>query len=229
MLQRFGLIVWPDIAGEWINVDRAPNHDALRNAHTTFSYLDALDYRELGARRDQDHDGDDIGVPYLRLAPDALEVFLDWRHPLEEELRGGTLHPALESHFAKYRKLVPALALLVHLAERGQGAVTADAMNTAIAWDAYLRTHARRVYAAATNTDAIAARAIVKRIKKGDIAGEFSARDIQRKGWAMLSDRQTVLDALHLLIELGYLRQHQRETNGRTATAYAINPKIAQV
>ena len=24
MLQRFGLIVWPDIGGEWVNVDRAP-------------------------------------------------------------------------------------------------------------------------------------------------------------------------------------------------------------
>ena len=49
MLQRFGLIVWPDVNGEWINVDRAPNHDALRSAHQTFDYLDTLDYRALRA------------------------------------------------------------------------------------------------------------------------------------------------------------------------------------
>ena len=154
MLQRFGLIVWPDIAGEWNNVDRTPDYDALRVAHQTFDYLDTLDYRALGARRDTDHDGDEVGLPYLRLAPDALEVFNDWRQPLEHELRAGALHPALESHFAKYRKLVPALALLLHLADHNEGAVGVEAMMTAIAWDAYLRTHARRVYAAATNADA---------------------------------------------------------------------------
>ena len=227
MLQRFGLMVWPDIAGEWVNVDRAPNHDAVRDAHATFGYLDALDYRAVGARRDQDHEGDETGVPYLRFTPEALEVFGDWRHPLERELRGGALHPALESHFAKYRKLVPALSLLIHLADRGQGAVSADALNLAIAWNVYLRTHAQRIYAAATNRDAIAARAIVKRIRKGDIAASFAGWEIWRKGWALLSDRQTVADALSLLVELGHLRQMQRETNGRTATIYVVNPKTA--
>jgi putative DNA primase/helicase len=188
--------------------------------------LDALDYRALGARRDTDHDGDEVGLPYLRLAPGALEVFSDWRNPLEQELRAGTLHPALESHFAKYRKLVPALALLIHLADRGEGAVSAEAMNTAIAWDAYLRTHARRVYSAATNADAVAARAIVKRIHKGDLPGTFAGWDVWRKGWALLSNRQNVADALVLLVELGYLRQRVRETNGRPATVYIVNPKI---
>jgi len=226
MLQRFGLIVWPDIGGEWVNVDRTPDHDALRVAHRTFDHLDTLDYRALGAHRDTDHDGDEVGLPYLRLAPDALEVFNDWRYALEHELRAGALHPALESHYAKYRKLVPALALLLHLAGDNQGAVGIDAMTTAIAWDVYLRTHARRVYAAATNADAVAARAIVKRIRKGDLQAEFSSRDVWRPGWALLSDRQTVLDALALLVELGYLRQQVRETNGRPATVFIVNPKI---
>jgi putative DNA primase/helicase len=99
-------------------------------------------------------------------------------------------------------------------------------MSTAIAWDVYLRTHARRVYAAATNADALAARAIVKCIRKGDLTTEFSARDVYRQGWALLSDRRTVTDALVLLVELGYLRQQIRDTNGRTATSFIVNPKI---
>jgi putative DNA primase/helicase len=37
---------------------------------------------------------------------------------LEKRLRGD-LHPALESHLAKYRKLVPALALICHLVDGG--------------------------------------------------------------------------------------------------------------
>jgi putative DNA primase/helicase len=226
MLQRFGLMVWPDIGGEWVNVDRAPNHDALRVAHQTFDYLDRLDYRAIGAHRDTDHGGDAVGVPYLRLAPDALEVFNDWREPLEHELRAGTLHPALESHFAKYRKLVPALALLLHLAGRNQGTVDVESMMRAIRWDAYLRTHARRVYAAATNAAALAARAIIKRIRKGDLPAAFSSRDVWRPGWALLSDRQTVADALVLLVDLGYLREQIKQTAGRPATIYIVNPKL---
>ena len=228
LLQRFGLVVWPDIKGEWQNVDRAPNVDALRTAHEVFSHLDALDYRNLGARRDTDHNGDEHGVPFLRLAPEALELFNAWREPLEHELRAATLHPALESHFAKYRKLVPGIALLTHLANRLQGPIGFEAMNAAIAWDQYLRTHAHRVYAAATNGDALAARAIVKRIRKGDLAMEFSARDVYRNGWALLSERQVVVEALALLVELGHLRQHNRETNGRTATVYTVNPKTVR-
>ncbi len=226
MLQRFGLIVWPDVDPECMNVDRAPDHAALRAVHQTFDYLDALDYRVLGARRDTDHDGDEHGVPFLRLSPDAAELFNAWRQPLELELRAGVLHPALESHFAKYRKVVPALALLTHLAEGGRGDVGFDAMSTAIAWDAYLRTHAGRVYAAATNADAMAAQAIIKRIRKGDLPTAFASWEVWRKGWALLSERQTVADALGLLVELGYLRQRSRETNGRTATVFLVNPKL---
>lgn len=228
MLQRFGLMVWPDVGGEWVNVDRSPDLDALRTAHQTFDHLDTLDYRALGARRDVDHLGDEHGIPYLRLDASALDVFNEWREPLEHELRAGTLHPAIESHYAKYRKLVPALALLTHLADHGRGKVSADAVNRAIAWSTYLRTHANRVYAAATNADAVAARAIVKRIRKGDLTGSFAGWEVWRKGWALLSHRQTVADALALLVDLGYLRQQTRETNGRSATVYLVNPKIAR-
>jgi uncharacterized protein DUF3987 len=62
MLQRFGMIVWPDIGGEWVNVDRALDHDALRVAHQAFDDLDTLDYRALGARRDLNHDGDEVSA-----------------------------------------------------------------------------------------------------------------------------------------------------------------------
>ena len=35
----------------------------------------------------------------------------------ERRIRSGKDHAAFESHLAKYRKLVPALALLIHLAD----------------------------------------------------------------------------------------------------------------
>jgi hypothetical protein len=46
---------------------------------------------------------------------------LEWRQVLEYKLRAGDLTPALESHVSKYRTLVPALALINHLADGGRG------------------------------------------------------------------------------------------------------------
>jgi hypothetical protein len=54
-------------------------------------------------------------VPVLRLDREAHGIFLEWRTDLERRLRSSGLPPALESHLAKYRKLVPALARINHL------------------------------------------------------------------------------------------------------------------
>ena len=50
-------------------------------------------------------------VPFLRLDDAARDLFLGWRKDLEHRLRAAGLHPALESHLAKYRKLVPSLGI----------------------------------------------------------------------------------------------------------------------
>jgi putative DNA primase/helicase len=53
-------------------------------------------------------DAYDEGTHYLRFDPSALGEFQSWRQTLESRIRGGELHPALESHLSKYRKLVSA-------------------------------------------------------------------------------------------------------------------------
>src|SRR3546814_10544767 len=65
----------------------------------------------------------DKGGAYLRVDDAGFELFREWRAGLEHRLRSGELHPAVESHLAKYRKLVPSLALIHHLAGFGSGAV----------------------------------------------------------------------------------------------------------
>src|SRR5690349_7849938 len=54
-----------------------------------------------------------------RFSAAAQERFSAWRKELEQKIRGGHLEPALESHLAKSRSLLPKLALLFHLAEDG--------------------------------------------------------------------------------------------------------------
>ena len=221
LIQRFGLMVWPDPVATWRNVDRPPDHTAERVAYAVFDRLDRLDPASIGAQQDHNLDGHPIGLPYLRFSAEALSHFQEWHEALEVRLRSGELHPALESHFSKYRKLVPALALLIHLADDGRGEIGEDATLKALAWAEYLETHAHRVYGAVTQVEVAAAKAILRRIERGDLQAPFTTRDVWRPGWAGLSDRALVVRALELLADYGHLTvEVDRETGGRPATRY---------
>ena len=221
LIQRFGLMVWPDPVATWRNVDRPPDHTAERVAYAVFDRLDRLDPASIGAQQDHDEDGHPVGLPYLRFSAEALSHFQEWHEALEVRLRSGELHPALESHFSKYRKLVPALALLIHLADDGRGEIGEDATLKALAWAEYLETHAHRVYGAVTQAEVAAAKAILRRIERGDLQAPFTTRDVWRPGWAGLSDRALVGRALELLADYGHLTvEVDRETGGRPATRY---------
>ena len=226
LIQRFGLLVWPDTGGEWKNVDRWPDSGAKKEAHRVYDYLDKLDPTTIGALQDTDHDGEPEGIPFLRFDEAALGLFLEWRTNLEARLRGGDLHPALESHLAKYRKLVPSLALILHLASNGTGSVSERATLQALAWAEYLETHARRAYGSVSAPEVATAKAILHRIRKGDLKREFSSREVWRPCWAMLSDREQVADALRLLVEFDWLASTTcTDTGGRPATIYSVNPR----
>jgi hypothetical protein len=73
----------------------------------------------------------------------------------EQGLRAEEDHPVLLSHFAKYRSLMPSLALIGHLIDgvddRTTGRVSRAARARAVAWCEYLEGHARRLYATVTD------------------------------------------------------------------------------
>jgi putative DNA primase/helicase len=155
-------------------------------------------------------------------------LFIEWRSGLEARLRGGDLHPAMESHLAKYRKLVPGLALILHLSNGGTGSVSERATLQALAWAEFLESHAARAYASVTMADVSAAKAVLARLRKGDLLRTFSSWQVWRPGWAMLSDRDQVAAALRLLVDLGWLSMSRRDTGGRPSTVYEVNPRGMQ-
>src|SRR5262245_24139145 len=125
LIQRFGLLAWPDEPVGWKNVDEWPNResrDAVWRIFEWISKLNEVEALKLGALK-----GDYDSRPL-----EAAAVFLEWRHGFEPRLRGHELSPALEGHLAKYRKLVPALALIDHLVEGGVGNVGAEALARAL-------------------------------------------------------------------------------------------------
>jgi putative DNA primase/helicase len=113
LLQRLQLLVWPDGLGEWELPNRWPDNEAKNRAYEIFRFLDHLEPTTLGAEEKND------SIPALRFTPEAQQVFDAWRTGLENRLRSDQLAntPAFESHMAKYRSLMPSLALLFHLVD----------------------------------------------------------------------------------------------------------------
>ncbi|WP_225008833.1 YfjI family protein [Novosphingobium percolationis] len=223
MVQRLQLLAWPDFGGEFREVDRYPDSEARAAAFECYSDLASMDVREIGAVWEEASGPD--GVPYLRFADDAQDVFSEWRMGLEQRLRGDELPPAQMAHFAKYRGLVPRLALVCHLANNDFGPVSAKAIGQAIAWARYLESHAVRTYSSLAIDNADAARAIWRRIRKGDLPQPFTAREIQQKGWSGLTDKERVKAGLDALADASWLRGEKVETGGRPSLRYHVNPK----
>ena len=220
LLSRFQLLVWPDIAGDWWDVDRWPDTEAKAGAYATFERLDKLDPASIGATVEEGV------IPYLRFDPDAQALFSEWRADFEPRIRSGNDHAAFEAHLAKYRKLVPALALLIHLADNSTGAIGETPLLKALAWVEYLETHARRAYASVTQSEAESARALLHRIRRGEVPNHFVPRDVYLKHWACLSKPEEVHEAVRLLTDLDYLRKEEQATGGRPRGAIWINPKV---
>ncbi len=225
MLQRFSFTVWPDPCETWKDVDRYPDCDAKKTAFEVFAKLDEMVPASIGAEQDKDYNGNPDGIHFLRFARDALGLFREWRENLEARLRNGEMHPAIESHLAKYRKLVPSIALILHLANGGIGAVSRIATLQALAWAEYLESHAGRLYASVTSPEVTAASTILKKIKTGALISPFPAWEVRRAGWSGLTDKDTVKDALQLLVDYGWLQVSQKYTGGRTSEVYEVNPK----
>jgi putative DNA primase/helicase len=226
LMQRFQLAVWPDVSTEWKNVDRFPDDVARTMAHDVFFRLDGLNPSEIGATADGDEAD---GIPYLRFSPEAQDAFDNWRGTLERKIRSGDEHAAIESHLAKYRSLIPSLALLTHLADGNVGPIGLECVLRSIAWGAYLESHARRIYSVTINPDAASAKPLAQKLRDGEITDGFAIRDVYRHGWTGLITREEVLGAINVLVDLHWVHEEREATAGAPKTSYRINPKIYEM
>jgi hypothetical protein len=224
LVQRFQLLVWPDPPSTWTNVDRAPDAAARQRAFTVFERLDAIDPQAIGAENPEE-EGE---VPFLRFTPQAQEIFNTWRTELERRLREDELPSILEAHLAKFRSLIPSLALLIHLADEATGQISHGALLRACAWGEYLESHARRIYAPALLPATIAGKALAGRMRRGDLGTTFGARDIQLKGWSGLRERDDIQAGLELLEDLHWIQSETIPTKGRPKTLYRVNPQVRE-
>ncbi len=226
LLQRIQVAVWPDHLAEWRNVDRYPDTDAKNRAFEVFRDLDTMD----GAAVANVTGG---GIPALHFSDEAQQLFDAWRAGLEQRLRapGMIPTPAFESHLAKYRSLMPSLALIFYLVEAvatGEiRAVDLAATRRAAGWCDYLEAHARKIYAAELQPDITAAHALASKIEAGAIQDGATRRDIYRSHWSGLSTPETVSSGLGLLEKHHWLRLvEEKQERGRPSEIILFHPEL---
>ena len=226
MLQRFGLAVWPDITREWQRVDQWPDTPAKQAAWSVFERLNLL---QAASESDPQE---------WRFSPEAQDLYWQWAQPFETEIRGEELHPALISHLSKYRKLIPALALIFALVDTPDSGnvIQERELLRALAWCDYLRTHAERMYAAAVIPETTGAKQLLDKIRAGkwhDADGvlleAFTPRLVAVKHWAGLATPEAVRKAADLLADYGWLVKEATPIGpmgGRPSERYLIHPVL---
>jgi hypothetical protein len=221
LLQRFQLLAWPDIGGAFSLVDREPDRVAIAQMNAAMLALRGVSSGSLKSAVTNRR-----GAQLLHFSPESQEVFDTWFLANEQLVRGDSLGSDLQTHFAKYRSLIPGLALLFHLLEGHQGPVCCGCLSNAIAYASYLKSHAYRLYGAVNGQDNAAVRALGGRLVKGDLVSGFTCRTVYRKGWSELGDEARVTSAVEQLVELGWLRERVVVTEGRKKVEYDVSPLI---
>ncbi|WP_035451665.1 DUF3987 domain-containing protein, partial [Bartonella birtlesii] len=215
LLQRFQMLVWPDENQEWKLIDRPPNQEGWQKYEGVF--------RSFRDKR--------LGSPehplIMRFMPKAQEKFYEWLENLHREAKSGCFSESLQSHVLKMPKTIASLALIFELLDSGGFEIGLYAITTALRWEKYLLSHAKRLYAAHDTLTAERAKLIVERCDC--LPNVFTARDIYRRCWRSLKDNQTVKQALELLCRCNYIREFpigENELGRRPDKRYEWHPFV---
>ncbi len=221
--QRF-LFLWPDPAQSFEYIDRTVDQEALKQLAQSIRVLAEWSPEE---------------APVFRLEEDAQGLFIEWYTENMRAARSEDIHPPLEAFLVKLPKPVCSIALIFELFERASIGRPLDDpptvgyvnMARACSWGEYLISHAGRAYYHLTRHDVVAAAILGEKILKGQIgsSGEFTNRELHRKGWSLLNEPGKAMAACKELQAAGWL-QHvvvaPAKAGGRPSEKYKINPKV---
>ena len=217
LIQRLQLAVWPDPVKHWKWVDQHPDRSAGEAYETVFMRLheDAL--------------GSTENPTVYRFSVTVQNMFREFIENLYAEIRNGQLSDIMQSHLMKIPTTAVRLALVFELIEGGQFEVGEKATSMALAWASYLRGHASRIYAAGALMIEDAARLILER--RHQLPPQFSVRDVQRKNWAGLVERDVVVAAIEQPVTTNHCREINKPTGpggGRPTESFSWHPELAK-
>lgn len=232
MLQRFQVLVYPDPC-RWEWRDRTPNKAARDAAFAVFESLAEFDPVAWGAAPADDF----AKFPWFGFDAEAQAIYIEWSTDLHRHRLPAEEDPLVRQHLAKYDKLFPALALVLHLvtaaADGVRGPIDKDATLRAAAWCEFLEAHARRCYGLLKDDGLRAAQALAAKLERGALADGFTLRDVRRHQWRHLTADESIQAALDWLEDEDWLRSEAvggtGPGSGRRTMRYRINPALGVI
>lgn len=222
LIQRFQLMVYPDPRSAPDEVDRAADEVAQNRALSAIERLRDITPGSIGVDIDQK-----TGRGVLHFDPEAQTAFDMLRKKIARKTAALADDHLVGPHFAKMPGAIAKIAMLIHLLDGGKGEVTRRAVMKAGYWSLYLRKHAERIYELWRTAEAEEAQRLAGKLQKGVLTDGFTARDIQRKGWSGLRDKESVATALDLLVNNHWLRRvvAASPNGGPPKETFVVNPK----
>lgn len=240
MIQRFQLLIYLDSEDNLEDDDQDDYEDEeAKRAYTlVFKELSTADWTTMGAIPLKD------AAPYYRFNdeielderggdPDTAQNLWDeWSSKLKEKVKDEE-NVMIAQHLAKYKSLMPSLALIFHLMEIASraaepGPVTRASTQLAIDWCALLEEHARRIYEMSKPMDLVITNALAQKVKAKKLGDRFNVRDVQRKCWSSLKKSSDIMNACRQLSELNWLRvvHTQNDRGGPPKVEFLVNPEV---
>ena len=148
--------------------------------------------------------------PHFSFDAAAQATFIDWSSEMHQVRLPAEDNPIIAQHLAKYDKLFPAIALILHLvdcADTGRrGPISQEAALRAAAWCEFLEAHARRCYGLLADDGLRATQALSDKVASGRLMDGFTARDVRRNQWRYLTTDEAGHAALDWLEDEDWLR-----------------------
>lgn len=232
LLQRFQILLYPDRRGPRSYVDEPPDKDAQIAYNAVYKKLANDEWKSICTFQ--------AGIPiagpdespfhYFHFDDEAQAVATDWFIALETQIHAIEA-PAFKSHIAKYRGLMPRLALNYFLIEACAGSISSQqvpvqAVRFAIAWCELLEAHAKKLWASAINPALAPTHKLAEKILTGKVVNNMEISVIQQKKWSKLTSTDQVDLAVTQLQTWGWLRRVVHTTGGRPSPAIALNPAL---
>ncbi|WP_197469002.1 YfjI family protein [Oleiphilus sp. HI0125] len=214
-LQRLQLAVWPAKNKTRTYVDR------------TFDEQAELQFKR-SLRSLLSGSPDDPKV--LRFSCEAQMLFQIWWENLQQEL-ANVDSELFQAFKIKQEKTICSIACIFELLESpSSGDISKNSFEKASVFVRYLETHAKKIYRLDENPELSSAMLLCARRRK--INEEFTARELQRKGWPGLKTAQQVRLTLECLEEHGYLISAIGITTpsvgNQAKKTYAWNPNLKE-
>ena len=232
LIQRFQLLVYPEMPKSWKNIDKSLSDEEAEVVANLYRRIDGLNPSSSGQEVESRGD-DESGLTFDLKAQLKFDI---WRQNLEIRLRSGDIIvPAFESHLAKYRSLVPSLALVFHVIMDLSGTdgtslskvkISSESVDLALQWAEYLESHAKKVYGIGVDQDLLIAKKLAHKIERRHVRSGDTLRSIYRHHWSGLDTIQKLERGIAYLEKLGWVRVEKRRSGTNWSEHLMINPKL---